>query len=217
MLRTRAGRVRAWQATPPPRRQKQPKKQTSQPHGERQQKRAKIRRFCDRKKRRRRPKASPPSRAAERLELPRIIITYAAGFAFSAGAPLASPTSFQRATAAPARPAWQTGTPPRIYFIGLSVSYLYNSLCSSPLSPVPQKACEREAWDTVEAHLSRSAKDLRGSNDRKDILLIPFLKRFTRAYREEGVYTHTVSRKILHWERESVRGEGREEVTQNLM
>ena len=104
--RTRAGRVRAKQAASRQAWQKQPKKQTSQPHGERQQKRAKIRMFCDRTKQRRRPKTSPPSWLAERLKLPRIMIYYAACLAFSAGAPLASPPSSRRATAAPARPAW---------------------------------------------------------------------------------------------------------------
>lgn len=109
-MRTRACRVRAKQAASRQAWQKQPKKQTSQPHGERLQKRAKIRRFCDRTKRRRRPKTSPPSLPAERLKLPRIMIYYAACLAFSAGAPLASPPSFQRGNGCTSSPGMGSTT-----------------------------------------------------------------------------------------------------------
>lgn len=67
------------------------------------------------------------------------------------------------------------------FLIGFFGLFRHKPSCSSPPSLVPRMVYE-------------------GGNDRKDILLIPFFKRFAWEKREEGVYAHTVSRKNLHWE-----------------
>lgn len=176
MLRTRAGRVRAGQATPPRRRQKTAKKQTSQPHGERQQKRAKIRRVCDRTKRRRRPKTSPPSLPAERLKLPRIMIYYAACFAFSAGAPLASPPSLLAERLHQLARHGQRYGRGATFLIGFFGLFRHKPSCSSPLSLVPRMVYEGAMIERT-FYSYCSSKDLRGRSERKGFTLILFLER----------------------------------------
>lgn len=105
-MRTRAGRVRAKQAASRQAWQKQPKKQTSQPHGEAAAKTRKNSQVLQSDKTAKTPEDLAAFTASGTAQTPAHNDIICAGFAFSAGAPLASPPSFQRAPVRQPRPAW---------------------------------------------------------------------------------------------------------------
>lgn len=98
-------------------------------------------------------------------------------FAFLAGDPLASPPSFQRATAAPARPCWASYGRGATFLIGFFGLFRHKPSCSSPLSLVPRMVYEGAMIERT-FYSYCSSKDLRGRSERKGFTLILYLERF---------------------------------------
>ena len=164
------------QATPPRRRQKQPKKQISQPHGERQQNAQKFAGFAigQNAKTPEDLAAFTVSGTAQTPAHNDIICGMLCFFGRRSACLAAFISAGQRLhqLARHGQHHGRGGT----YFIKTCGLFRHKPSCSSPLSPVPRMVYEGAMIERT-FYSSCSSKDLRGRSERKGFTLILFLER----------------------------------------